>query len=170
MKRLEKLSKQEVLNLTFDLVNAFTAAKTQNETADLIKDLFTSDEIKDFSKRLRIAKLLLINKSQREIATSLHCSLATVTKVSLWLQQSSGSLEKIIKKLPTKYQMPKNLAKIPIEFQTPQALLAITKYILAQNQDKKMEKFMKKVESKKLTDKLLKEAVSNEFRAQKSQK
>ena len=169
-KRPEKLSKDDVLDLTFDLINVFGQIKSSGDAADLIKDLLTADEIKDLAKRLRIAKLLLAKKSQREIALDLHCSLATVTKVSLWLQQSEGNLERVIGKLPKKYNMPKNLAKIPIEFQTPQALLATAKYLLVRNQDKKMEKFMDKVESKKFTDKILKESVDIEFRTQGSNK
>lgn len=165
-KRLEKLSKNDVLDLTFDLINAFGQVKSSSEAADLVNDLFTADEIKDLAKRLRIAKLLLAGKPQREIARSLHCSLATISKISLWLQRGEGSLEKIIKKLPVKYHLPKNLAKIPIEFQAPQALLATTKYVLAKNQDKKMEKFMEKVESKRLTNKIFNEAISDEFRSQ----
>lgn len=161
--RLEKLSKDDVLDLTFDLVNAFGQIRSSNNAADIIKDLLTADEIKDLAKRLRIAKLLLSKASQREIATTVHCSLATVTKVSIWLQQSDGNLEKIISKLPTKYKMPKNLPKIPIEFQAPQALLATAKYILASNQNRKLNTFMQKVESKKLTDKLLKKLLVKSF-------
>jgi len=157
-KRLEKLSKSEILNLTFDLVNVFAQIRSADDAANLIKDLLTADEIKDLSKRLRIVKLLIKGNSQREIAATLHCSLATVTKISLWLQQSGGNLKKVISRLPTKYKIPQNLAKIPIEFQAPQALLTTAQYILAKNQNVKMEKFIKKVESKKLLDRELRES------------
>ncbi len=63
--------------------------------------------------------------------------------------------------------MPENLKRIPIEFQAPQALFATAKYLLAKNQKGKTEKFLEKVESKKLTDKTLKESFSEEFRARK---
>ena len=166
-KRLEKLSKNEILDLTFDLINIFGQIKSTNDASILIKDLLTADEIKDLVKRLRIVKLLLAKKSQREITMAVHCSLATVTKISLWLQQSDGSLEKMISKLPLKYEMPKDLPAIPVEFQAPQTLLATAQYILAKNQSNKMEKFTEKVESKKLMDKILKESVDLDFRSQK---
>ena len=57
--------------------------------------------------------------------------------------------------------MPDNLAKMPIEFQAPQALLATAKYFLAKKQTGKIEEFLENVESKKLTDKMLREANSN---------
>lgn len=156
-KRLEKLSKEKVLDLTFDLINVFSLAKTPSESADLLKDVLTADEIKDIAKRIRIAKMLITGESQREIANSLHCSLGTITKVSIWLQASGNGLKNIIGKLPKRHKMPDNLAKMSIEFQAPQALFATAKYFLAKKQTEKIEKFMEKVESKKLTDKMLRE-------------
>lgn len=156
--RPDKLSKEQTLDLTFDLINAFSLIKNSSQAADFIKDLFTADEIKDVAKRLRIAKLLLKGNSQRNIAKSLHCSLATVTKINIWLQTSGNDLKNILDKLPKRHKMPKNLAKIPIEFQAPQALLATAKYILAKNQKGKMEKFLEKVESKKIMDRELRES------------
>jgi Trp operon repressor len=167
-KRPEKLSKAEILDLTFDLINAFGTIKSPSEAADLMGDLLTADEIKDLAKRLRIAKLLVGGKSQREIAVGLHCSLATVTKVSVWLQISGGKLEKVISKLPIKYKMPDNLPKIPIEFQAPQALLATVKYVLAKSQDKITKRFTEKVQIKKLSDKTLQEQVELEFKSKRN--
>ncbi len=160
-KRVEKLSKEKVLDLTFDLINVFSLARTPSESADLLKDILTADEIKDIAKRIRIAKMLIAGDSQRDIASSLHCSLATVTKVSIWLQTSDNGLKNIINKLPKRSKMPDNLAKMPIEFQAPQALLATAKYFLAKKQTGKIEEFLENVESKKLTDKMLREANSN---------
>lgn len=162
-KRLEKMSKNDVLDITFDLINLFGQIRSADSAANLIKDLLTADEIKDLAKRLRIVKLLLANKSQREITTTVHCSLATVTKISLWLQQSDGKLEKMISRLPGKVEMPKNLPGIPIEFEAPQALLKTAQYLLAKNQNDKLKKFAIKVENKTFTDKLLKESIDLEF-------
>ena len=160
-KRVEKLSKEKVLDLTFDLINVFSLAKTPSESADLLKDILTADEIKDIAKRIRIAKMLIAGESQREIANSLHCSLATITKVSIWLQASESGLKNIIERLPKRQKMPDNLAKMPIEFQAPQALLTTAKYFLAKKQTGKIEKFLENVESKKLTDKMLRESNSH---------
>jgi len=165
--KLDKLSKEQTLDLTFDLINAFSLVRNSSEAADFINNLFTADEIKDLAKRLRIAKLLIKGDSQRDISKSVHCSLATVTKINIWLQESGNGLKSIIDKLPQNQKMPENLKRIPIEFQAPQALFATAKYLLAKNQKGKTEKFLEKVESKKLTDKTLKESFSEEFRARK---
>ena len=61
-KRLEKLSKDQQEDLVFDLINAFALTKDPLSSSLLIQDLLTASEIKNLSKRLRIAKLLLKNK------------------------------------------------------------------------------------------------------------
>lgn len=115
-KRLEKMSKEDQLDLMFDLINAFRLVKTPLETALLMQDLLTASEIKHLAKRLRIAKLLLDSETHRDIAGQLHCSLATVTKVSIWINQGGEGLKDVIAKLPGRYPTPKNLPKKPIEF------------------------------------------------------
>lgn len=162
-KRIEKLSKKELLDLSFDLINAFKLANTPHETALLIQDLLTVSEIKNLAKRLRIAKLLIQDSSQREIAQELHCSIATVTKVSAWLNRNGEGFKRIIAKLPKRYKMPDKLPPGPIEYYLPQALLALTQYTLAKRQENQLEKFMENAEEKRIADKSLQEAFSQEF-------
>lgn len=169
-KRTEKLSRKELLDLSFDLINAFRVANTPYDTALLIQDLLTANEIKNLAKRLRIAKLLLGNKSQREIVQELHCSLATTTKVSIWLDQGGEGFKKIIAKLPNRYKMPDKLPRGPIEYHLPQALLALGQYALAKTQENRLEKFMEGVEDKRITDKSLQEVFNQEFRETKKKK
>lgn len=170
-KRLEKLTKSELLDLTFDLINAFRLVKTPLETALLIQDLLTASEIKQLAVRLRIAKLFIAGeKTQREIAKTLHCSITTVTKVSMWLERGGEGLKNIVQKLPPKYDIPENLPKIPIEFQLPQVLLAATQYAIAKKQNRNLEKFWEDVEDKRLIDKQLKELFGEEFRHFKRKK
>ena len=63
-KRLEKLTRNEQADLTFDLINAFSLVKNPLSTSLLLQDLLTALEIKNLSKRLRIAKFLLAGKKQ----------------------------------------------------------------------------------------------------------
>ena len=166
-KRIEKFSRKEQLDLLFDLVNAFSSAKTPLENALLMQDLLTASEIKHLAKRLRIAKMLISGQTQRDIAINLHCSLATVTKVCLWLSNGGEGLRSAISKLPKRYAFPKKLPPIPIEFHLPQAILALAQYSIAKGQEKKiknLEPFLENIESKKITDKSLQEAVDDEFR------
>lgn len=163
-KRLEKLSREEQLELFFDLINAFRMVSSLEDTAFLLKDLLTTKEIRNLAKRLRIAKLLLADKTQREIADDLHASFATITKVSLWLAQGGEGLRKVIQRLPQKYQMPKNLPPGPIEYYGPQLLYGLVQYTLATRQKARLEKFMENIEEKRILDKSLQEAFDQHFK------
>ena len=163
VKRVEKLTKREILDLTFDLINAFRIVKSPIETAFLIQDLLTANEIRNLAVRLRIAKLLLAGDTQRDISKSLHCSLATVSKVSAWINRGGEGLKNVISKLPQKYGLPNNLPKIPIEFQLPQAILALAQYSIAKRQNKLVENVWEEIEDKRLLDKQLREMFRQEF-------
>ena len=170
VKRIEKLSKEEQLDIFFDLINAFRIVKSPTDTTLFIQDLLTASEIKNLAKRLRIAKLLLRDEYQRDIAHKLHCSIATVTKVNYWLNQGGEGFKKVIKKLPNKYSIPENLPHGPIEFHLPQTLLALTQYSIAKNQTKKIEKFSENIEKKRNLDKNLREMFSEEYRTRKKKR
>jgi len=169
LKRLDKLTEKERIELMFDLINAFGKVKGSGEAALLLQDLLTGSEIKNLAKRLRIAKLILAGKSQREIADELHCSFATITKVGLWLDQGGGGFERVIKRLPRKYDIPTvNRSRgIPIEFQGPQVLARLVQYGISKSQDKKVKRFIKAQESKRLTDKKLQEHFSDFYKKTK---
>jgi uncharacterized protein YerC len=162
-KRLEKLSKKEVLDLSFDLINAFSIVNNPMETSLLIQDLLTKSEIKHMAKRLRIAKLLLADKTQREIANDLHCSLATVAKVNLRLEQGGEGLRRVISKLPKRYSFPKKLPPGPVEFYLPQLISSLVQLGLHNRQRNKLKGFVDKVESKRILDKEFQDATDKEF-------
>ncbi|KKR73405.1 MAG: TrpR like protein, YerC/YecD [Candidatus Woesebacteria bacterium GW2011_GWA2_40_7] len=82
--KAEKLGNEEKVSLMFDLVNSFKDLRNASEIADFLEDLLTANEIKILSIRLRIAKLLLSGKHQREVVRETHSSLGTVNKVSHW--------------------------------------------------------------------------------------
>ena len=165
--RIEKLSRKEILNLTFDLINAFRIVKTPFETALLMQDLLTASEIKHLAKRLRIAKLLIQGLTQRQIANEVRCSTATVIKVNAWLTRGGEGLRNVIAKLPGRYELPEKLPNIPLEFQLPQTLLALAQYSVSKKQTAQLEKFWGKVEDKELLDKQLRELFNEEYRHRK---
>lgn len=164
VKRVEKLSRQELIGLMFDLINAFRFVKNPLETSLLIKDLLTAREIHDISKRLRIAKMLLRGATQRGVASELHCSLATVSKIGLWLSQGGDGLRQVIARLPKKYEFPEGLPPGPIEFHLPELIGSIYSLARAKSQQDYLDKFFKEVEEKKMSDKVFKEAIAGEFR------
>lgn len=167
-KRIEKLPPKELLNVTFDLINAFRLVRTPFETALLMQDLLTAGEIKHLAKRLRIAKLLLNGLTQREIAREVRCSTATVIKVNAWLNRGGDGLRMVIAKLPKRYEMPEKLPGIALEFQLPQVLLALARYTASKKQTAQLENFWEEVGNKKILDKQLKELFDEEYRHKKS--
>ena len=86
-KKIDKLSREAKLDLMFDLINAFNKVKSSFDTALFLQDLLTANEIRNIAVRLRIAKLLLADKTFTEIQHELKVSSATITKVSIWMSQ-----------------------------------------------------------------------------------
>jgi len=135
-------------DLVFDLINAFKSIKSSNESALFLQDILTASEIRNLSVRLRIAKLLLKNEKQRDISQSLRVSIATVTKVSSWLNQKGEGFKQIISRLPVKYEEPTNISHGAIEFHLPEVLAKSIQYGIAKSQDKKANQLIEVVKEK----------------------
>ncbi len=169
-KRLEKFSQKEQEDLVFDLINAFALANNPFDSALLLQDLLTEDEIKDLAKRLRIAKLLIAGSTHEQIVEELHCSFATVTKVRIWLDNAGDGFKKIIKKLPPRRErfVPKKIPGVGY------GLLNILSYYvstsLKEKEKKRLANFLGSVKVKTSVDKDLKEEVSTGFRSLKSRR
>ena len=99
-KRTEKLSVGEQEDILFDLLNAFRALKTDEETALFVRDLLTSSEVKILAKRLRIAKLLSEGKTYEEVEKIVHTSHATVAKIAHWLSEKGEGFRKVLSRIP----------------------------------------------------------------------
>lgn len=163
-KRLDKFSKNEQEDLIFDLINAFMVVDNPLDSALLLQDLLTEDEIKDLSKRLRIAKLLLDGSTHREIADELHCSLATVTKIRIWLDNAGEGLKKVIKKLPQrrKVSIPK---RIPgVGYGLPNIIDYYISAGLKAKEKQRLENFTKNMKVKTAMDRELRQDLSSDFR------
>src|SRR3989304_7227850 len=102
IKGLRKLSKPEREDIVLELIEAFVSCKTIEEAAIFTQDLITESELSFISRRLRIAKLLLQNKTYEEIQDSLHVSQTTIAKIAFWLNHRGEGFRKIVKKLPEK--------------------------------------------------------------------
>lgn len=166
-KRLDKFSKYEQEDLIFDLINAFTLVNNPLDSALLLQDLLTEDEVKDLSKRLRIARLLLDGTTHREIADQLHCSLATVTKIKIWLENAGQGLIKVIKKLPKrrKVNIPKRMPGVG--YGLPSIIDYYISAGLKAKETKRLENFTKSMKTKTALDKELREEISSDFRRSK---
>ena len=165
--KFERLSKEEKINLMFDLINSFRIVRSPLETAVFLQDLLTANEIRNLSIRLRIAKLLLFGKNQREIIDELHTSFATINKVKVWIDRGGEGFKNVIGELPLKWDIPKKLPRGPLEYHLPQALIALVKYGVASSQDKKVEKFLQAVNNKKILDRSLQKIFDEYYKEQK---
>ena len=165
--RIDKLSQTLKFELFLDLINAFSTLKSPIDSSLFLNDLLSAKEIRTLSIRLRIAKLILSGSKEREIADQLHCSFATISKIRAWLDEGGQGLEKVIKSLPLKYNLPKNLPSGPLEYHLPQMLLSSVQYVLHKKQKGLVDTFTDKVDSKQLLDKQLQESVSDFYRSKK---
>jgi TrpR-related protein YerC/YecD len=102
IKGLHKLSKPERENIVLELIEAFVNCKTIEEAAMFTQDLLTESELSFISRRLRIAKLLLQDKTYKEIQDLLYVSQTTIAKIAFWLNHRGEGFRSIIKKLPNK--------------------------------------------------------------------
>lgn len=162
-KRFDKLSLESQTELVFDLINAFTLAKTPADSALLIQDLLTEKEVRNLAKRLRIAKLLLSNKTNREISKEIKCSFATVSKVRIWLENAGEGLRKTINKLPRRRGVYK-LKKTPgVGYGLPQILLYFASAHLEAKERQQLERFLSDLRWKSSIDRDLREETSAEF-------
>lgn len=84
-----------------ELIRAFAQLKTEKEIEHFLRDLLTISEIKEFSKRLFIAKQLwTTKKSYLEIAKSVSTSTTTVTRVAQWLfKEGLDGYQTVLKRL-----------------------------------------------------------------------
>lgn len=169
-KGLDKFSVDYQYGLVFDLINAFSLANNPSDSALLLQDLLTEDEIRDLSKRLRIAKLLLDGRTHEEIVQELYCSYATVTKVRIWLENAGEGLKRVISRLPEKrnVEIPK---RIPgVGYGLPDILAYYVTSGLKANEQKKVNKFMQNMKTKTSNDKDLREETNLGFSRTKRRK
>lgn len=143
-----KLSEDIRIDLVFDLVNSFQYLDKPEKIANFLEDLLTPTEIRNLSVRLRIAKLLLAGKSQREISTALHTSLVTTNKVSNWLRRSGKGFKDVVEKLPLKWSKPSKLPNGPLEYHLPELVAASVILVTSNNQDKVSKKLIQSIKSK----------------------
>ena len=86
--------------MTEELHAAILKLKNPNEAARFFRDLLTLPEIREFSKRFRIAQALYLKQgSYAAIAKKLNVSTTTVTRVAHWLHHGKGGYQLVLKRL-----------------------------------------------------------------------
>lgn len=80
------------------LAESFLRLSTTQEVLNYLRDLMTPAEIREFSKRLEIARLLKKGKlSYLEISEKLGVSTTTVTRVAQWLNNGCEGYQTVLK-------------------------------------------------------------------------
>ena len=82
-----------------ELIAALGAVRTPDETQRFLRDLMTSNEIKEFGKRLKAASMLAAQESYPQIQKATGLSQTTIARVSKWLQKGEGGYRLVINRL-----------------------------------------------------------------------
>ena len=89
---MTKLSLDKDRKLLVDTLRKFKSSK---DLSNFIDDLLTEEEILDLAQRLKIAKLILEEKTYDEIAEKVRTSTSTVSKIGQVIKYGIGGLLKI---------------------------------------------------------------------------
>lgn len=164
MKRVNKLSKNKELDLIFDLINAISLVNNPEKASLLLQDLLTPVEIKNISKRLRIAKLLVGGITQKEITDEMHCSFATISKMSIWLEEAGFGVKEVVTKLPKRQEEVDFVGNRFRQYRLPEAIWEDYLNLKAFTQRKRVEDLMKNSELKKELFDKIQEAVEDIYK------
>ncbi len=80
------------------LTDTIRKLKSSKDLSNFIDDLLTEEEILDLSQRLKIAKLILEEKTYDEIAEKVGTSTSTVSKIGQIIKYGKGGLQKALGK------------------------------------------------------------------------
>lgn len=87
-----------------ELFRAILSLKTPEDAANFFRDLLTMAEIKEFTNRWQMVKLLTEGKPYLEIANKLKTSTTTVARVAHWLHNGLGGYKNVAdQQFPTKF-------------------------------------------------------------------
>lgn len=76
------------------LVDTLRKLKSSKDLSNFIDDLLTEEEILDLAQRIKIAKLILEDKTYDEIAEKVGTSTSTVSKIGQVIKYGKGGLQK----------------------------------------------------------------------------
>lgn len=76
------------------IINTFRDLETRRELSSFLEDLLTEDEFLDLAQRIKIAKMILDDKTYDEIAEKVGTSTATVSKIGQVIKYGKGAFKK----------------------------------------------------------------------------
>ena len=78
------------------LSQAFLSCKTEEDVANLLRDVGTLSELQAWAERLEVAKQLSKGLSYREVARITGASTTTVTRVAKFIENGPGGYRKLL--------------------------------------------------------------------------
>lgn len=100
MKRYSRLPKETQHDLLSGFCDALCSIKTTDEAMKFLTDLLTASETLMLAKRIRIAQLLIDEKSYNSIEENLNVSQSTIAKVAAWLTEAGEGFRLITERMP----------------------------------------------------------------------
>ena len=82
-----------------DLFKVILKLENMRETKKFLRDLLTSEEIIEFSKRWQTAKMLSENISYEKIEKETGLSSRTIARISKWLNKGMGGYKLMLNKI-----------------------------------------------------------------------
>jgi TrpR-related protein YerC/YecD len=73
---------------------AISSCKTEEEVGNILRDIGTLSELRSWSERLEVAKLLTTGLTYRQVAAKTGASTTTVTRVAKYLSNGTGAYKK----------------------------------------------------------------------------
>lgn len=81
------------------LIQTLLALKTEKEASNFLRDLLTEQEIEEFAKRWKTARLLSDKVSYSKIEAQTGLSSTTIARISKWLNNGMGGYQLMIARL-----------------------------------------------------------------------
>ena len=93
------ISEKERIKFLGDFYDAVSSLKNRQEAKSFFKDLLTISEIVMLSRRIQIAKMLLMGDTQEEIKKKLKVGFTNINNVEKWLNNGFGGYKNVISKI-----------------------------------------------------------------------
>lgn len=82
-----------------ELCDALLALRTRDEAAAFLRDICSLHELESLSHRWQAARLLDDGTPYAKVASQLHASTATVTRVAHWLKHGEGGYRLVLDRI-----------------------------------------------------------------------
>ena len=87
------------------LLEAILALQNKDEAQIFLRDLLTEEEIKEFSSRFAVARMLSDKVSYKQIGKKTGMSSTTIARISKWLSRGMGGYQLLINRLNSSHHI-----------------------------------------------------------------